>query len=73
MIDENDMSSETISEVNKAKEILLSHGIKINIGSCGCCESPWVTLEYKGERIINERDMCAIVMIDEKKPSSSDG
>lgn len=43
--------------VEKMKEILKEHGIKIEIDGCGCCGSPWVSFEYKGERIIeNEYD-----------------
>lgn len=35
-------------------EILKSHGIEMKVGGCGCCGSPWVTFEYKGETIFDD-------------------
>ena len=40
--------------VKKVVEILKSHGIKMKIGGCGCCGSPWVSFEYNGEVIVDE-------------------
>jgi len=46
----------------KIAEILKEHGIKIEIGGCGCCGSPWVSFEYKGEMIIKDQDDFKIDM-----------
>lgn len=32
--------------------ILESHGIRMSVGSCGCCSSPWIRFEYKGKSIV---------------------
>ena len=48
----------------KIEEILKEHGIKMSIGGCGCCSSPWVSFEYKGEMIINDEDDFRIDMFD---------
>jgi Fe-S oxidoreductase len=52
-------------EKEKIVEILKNHGIKIDIGGCGCCGSPWVTFEYKGEIIIKNKDNFNIDMFDD--------
>lgn len=54
----------TEEQIEHVKKILLSHGIKINIGGCVCCGSPWVKLEYNGQIILDEDDRCTITMID---------
>ena len=38
----------------RLEEILEEHGIKISIGSCGCCDSPWVKVEHNGVEILDE-------------------
>ena len=38
----------------RLEKILEEHGIKISIGSCGCCDSPWVKVEHNGVEILDE-------------------
>ena len=38
----------------KVKEILKQHNIKMSIGGCGCCGSPWVSFEKDGIKILDE-------------------
>ena len=35
-------------------QILKDAGVKISVGSCGCCDSPWVTLVVDGEKLTCE-------------------
>ena len=39
-------------ELERMQEILREHGIVMAVAGCGCCGSPGVYFEYKGERII---------------------
>ena len=55
------MDKEAIKE--KVKEILLSHGIKMTIGGCGCCGSPWVSFVYNGQTICDDCENFRITMI----------
>lgn len=50
-------------KIEKVKEILLSHGIRINADS-PCCD-PYFSFEYNGEMIIDDKIM-SINMIEEK-------
>ena len=43
-------------QIDKMKQILKENGIEMQVGGCGCCGSPWVTFNYKGEEIIDEGD-----------------
>jgi hypothetical protein len=45
------------TSVEKVERILTELGIKMEIGGCGCCGSPWVKVEYKGETVINEESV----------------
>lgn len=51
----------------KVKAILLSHGIKMNVSGCGCCGSPWVHFEYKGEKIVGEMRDFNFEMVKEEE------
>ena len=42
------------SSIDRMESILRSHRIRMKIGGCSCCESPWITFEYEGETIIND-------------------
>ena len=42
-------------EILKMIEILSSHGIKMSASGCGCCGSPNIRFQYKGEDIV-----CAV-------------
>ena len=43
-------------------KILSEHGIKMSIGGCGCCGSPWVSFEYNGEMIVNDEESFSFNM-----------
>jgi hypothetical protein len=49
-------------KIERVKEILREHDIKIDVGGCGCCGSPFFSFEYKGEKIIDDEDYCNIDM-----------
>lgn len=38
----------------KVKEILAKHDIKMSVVACGCCGSPRVRFEYKGNTIVED-------------------
>jgi len=54
-----------MDDLERVKQILASHGIKIMVGGCGCHDSPWFKMTYKGE-LIEERDNCNFDMFEEK-------
>ncbi len=37
----------------KLKELLSRQGIEINIGGCGCCDSPWISVWHNGEVVLD--------------------
>ena len=39
-------------KIEKAKMLLKKCGFQIDIVGCGCCESPEITMIYKGEKIL---------------------
>ena len=43
-------------KIEKVKSILRAHGIKMSVGACGCCDSPWVSFEYAGEKITDRSE-----------------
>jgi len=56
--------------IRKVKKILLKHGIKIDVGACGCCESPWFSMEYKGKTIVNNAENFRFNMIENNNINS---
>ena len=52
--------------IAKVKAILKENNIEMDIGGCGCCDSPWVTFKHNGEEILDEDD-CNFTMIEEEK------
>jgi hypothetical protein len=62
--------------IAKAKELLAQHGFKLSVNGCGCCGSPWVRLEHRGQPIIDagedrsDRTVsdCCFDMFEEAKP-----
>lgn len=57
-------------KIERVIEILKSHDIKLTIGGCGCCRSPWFSFEYKGEKIIDDMNDANIDMFQSEKLNS---
>jgi hypothetical protein len=59
-------------EINLPKliAILKEHGIEMNVGGCGCCDSPWVAAWYKGEKIVDAQS-ASFDMVDLDKEKNS--
>lgn len=57
----------TEQKIERIEKILKKHNIRIKIGGCGCCGSPWVSFEYKGEIILSNEDGCNMDMFAENK------
>jgi len=55
----------------KIKEILKQHNIKMSIGGCGCCGSPWVSFEKDGVKIVDDVDYFTIDMFEDDKLSGN--
>jgi hypothetical protein len=55
----------------KLMAILRQHGIEMNIGSCGCCDSPWVSAWYKGEKIVDNAWSASFDMVDPEKEKNT--
>ncbi len=36
---------------------LAKRGIRVSIGGCGCCSSPWVTIVIDDEKVFEEDDV----------------
>ena len=51
-----------IEVIECIKEILETHGIRMAIGGCGCCGSPWVSFWYKGEQLLDSEDYTTFDM-----------
>jgi uncharacterized Zn finger protein (UPF0148 family) len=54
-----------MDNVKRMTEILASHGIRMSVGGCGCCGSPYVRFEADGEVIMPEADNVAFDMFHE--------
>jgi hypothetical protein len=51
--DEPDEPDERLTAEERAKAILDELSIQLAVGGCGCCSSPWITLVYQGETILD--------------------
>lgn len=40
-------------KLKKALEALESLGVKLEVSGCGCCGSPWVSIEVEGEMLVD--------------------
>lgn len=47
------MNTEKQEAIDRMIDILKSHGIEMCVWGCGCCGSPAILFEYKGETIYN--------------------
>jgi len=36
------------------KQLLDSLGLELDIGACGCCNSPWVSVRHNGKLIVDD-------------------
>ena len=52
-------------KIKQVEKILEANDIKIAVGGCGCCGSPWFSFEYKGEIVIDDQRECRIDMFNE--------
>lgn len=43
-------------DVKEVAKILEAKGVRLAIGGCGCCGSPWVKIEVDGEFIVGSKD-----------------
>jgi hypothetical protein len=41
-------------KVEEVQKLLLAKGIRINVGACGCCDSPWIKIEVDGCVVFDE-------------------
>ena len=48
------IDKKTLKEV---ETLMRSHGFAFNIWACGCCASPQVEIQYKGDLIFSEYDV----------------
>jgi len=57
-------------KVNSIKTILKSHGIKMSIDSCGCCDSPIVSFEYMGGSVMKDEGYVVFDMFEDEDNES---
>ena len=54
--------------MDKVIRILENAGIKMDVGGCGCCGSPWVKMTYKGELIFDGNEADFTMHTEEPEP-----
>lgn len=42
-----------MKDLNALETLFEEHGFAIELGGCGCCDSPWLKVAYKGELIFD--------------------
>ena len=45
-----------MSEKEKVEKFLRDKGVKIFVGGCGCCGSPWIHIDIDGEIVKIENE-----------------
>ncbi len=55
----------------KLIEILKQHGIEMNVDACGCCDSPWISAWYKGEKIVENAMNGSFSMREDKEEKNT--
>ena len=45
------------------ERLLRSKGVELNIGGCGCCGIPWVSIKIDGELVVKDVDEFKMEMI----------
>ena len=53
--------------MKQVKELLRSLELEVDIEACGCCDSPSVTVRYKGETIVDDQDNFSFRMTKERE------
>lgn len=49
---------DTKDDIERAERILRENGFVMSIWGCGCCSSPAIYMEYKGELILDTEGLC---------------
>jgi hypothetical protein len=39
--------------LEEIQPVLAAHGIRLVVGGCGCCDSPWLTVEVDGQMLLD--------------------
>ncbi len=67
MTEQEKIEDQKSQRITMVTELLKSVGIKMEVGGCGCCNSPWVKIEYNGASVCDE-DNFNFSMFDQDKP-----
>lgn len=59
-------------ELEQIKQLLLKKGVRLMVTGCGCCSSPWMTIEIDGVVVLNGHDV-KIDMIGDEIPEDDQG
>ena len=59
------------ARIDEAKRLLRQRGIRLMVGGCGCCGSPWFRVEVDGREILPSTDGIQIDMFEDDGEGSS--